>query len=390
MPKYVSLSFVAAIVLSLLTIAPPAGAQADDAYPMYFPVVGDNYYSDTYTAPRSSGIHGATDIMADKMTPVVAVADGVIGGQASDGTYYPGWFHGEGNCCDMEMVHDDGWSSTYIHLNNDTPGTDDGLGWGFAPGIEPGVHVEAGQLIGWVGDSGNAEWTAPHLHFELRNENDELVNPYDHLLTATVLDAPWDPAEGGEPPPDLGGPIVFEGSFSDDDNSVHQGEIERLFERGLTVGCVPDDNLYCPADQVTRGQLATFLQRYLALPEAASDYYTDDDSSVHEAAINALTEAGIAFGCAENDYCGGSVVTRAELAAFFVYAFGYPPSSEGPFIDIAGNAFEAEINALAGVGLTSGCDEEAGLYCPSEGLTRAQYASFMMRAIDYIEAASSS
>lgn len=258
---------------------------------------------------------------------------------------------------------------------------------GFCPGIEPGVHVEGGQLIGWVGDSGNAEWTGSHLHFELRNANDELVNPYDHLLAATVLDAPWDPADGGEPPPDPG---VYEGSFKDDDNSVHQGEIERLFERELTVGCVPANNLYCPADQVTRGQLATFLQRYMGLPDAASDYYTDDEESVHEGAINALTEAGIAFGCAENVYCGGSVITRAELAAFFVYAFGYPPSSDGPFVDVAGSPFEAEINALAGVGLTSGCDEPAGLYCPGEGLTRAQYASFMMRAIDYIEDASSS
>lgn len=52
-----------------------------------------------------------------------------------------------------DLVHD---------LNNDTQhddGTysDDGEGWGIAEGLEKGTHVEAGQVIGWVGDSGNAE-----------------------------------------------------------------------------------------------------------------------------------------------------------------------------------------------------------------------------------------
>lgn len=68
-------------------------------------------------------------------------------------------------------------------MNNDTPGTDDGMGWGFAAGIEPGVHVEAGQIIGYVGDSGNAETTPPHLHFEQRPDGEE-INPYDHLRAA--------------------------------------------------------------------------------------------------------------------------------------------------------------------------------------------------------------
>ena len=93
-------------------------------------------------------------MMADKMVPVVAAAAGTIGWVSS-------------TCCALEIEHDDGWSSMYIHLNNDTPGTDDGLGWGIMPGLERGVHVDAGQLIGWVGDSGNAEWTGSHLHFEL-------------------------------------------------------------------------------------------------------------------------------------------------------------------------------------------------------------------------------
>jgi hypothetical protein len=117
--------------------------------------------------------------MAAKMTPVVATASGTVG-----------WVHDVqgGNCCAMQLVHDDGYSSWYIHLNNDTPGTDDGQGWGFAPGIATGVHVAAGQLIGYVGDSGNAEAAPPHVHFELRDPSGVAFDPYPSLLGATVAD----------------------------------------------------------------------------------------------------------------------------------------------------------------------------------------------------------
>ena len=162
----------------------PAGAQEapvvdpteSEIYPIVFPVAGEVRFTDTWGAPRSGGrTHKGVDMMADKMVPVLAAAAGTVG-----------WIHDEqgGNCCDMALEHDDGWESWYIHLNNDTPGTDDGLGWGFAEGIEKGVHVEAGQLIGYVGDSGNAEWSSSHLHFELHGPDGVAVNPYPHVLAA--------------------------------------------------------------------------------------------------------------------------------------------------------------------------------------------------------------
>jgi len=148
-------------------------------YPLVFPVGGVNRYSNSFFSSRGTGIHHAVDIMASKMTPVLAAHDGVI--LRVNGSSYASY---KGNCCTLAIRHDDGWESVYIHLNNDTPGTDDGQGWGIAPGIELGVRVRAGQVIGYVGDSGNAEGTSPHLHFELYDDDHIAVNPYDTLRRA--------------------------------------------------------------------------------------------------------------------------------------------------------------------------------------------------------------
>lgn len=150
-------------------------------YPLVFPVDGSVRLSDTFYAPRSDGDHHAQDLMAPKMTPVLAAASGTV--------QYVNWSQNPEDlnphrCCTIAIQHDDGWASWYIHLNNDTPGTDDGQAWGIVEGIIPGARVEAGQHIGWVGDSGNAENTPSHLNFELRDPDGVIVNPYQALLSA--------------------------------------------------------------------------------------------------------------------------------------------------------------------------------------------------------------
>ena len=150
------------------------------SYRMTMPVQGSHFFWETFWDPRSHGFHHAIDVMADKMVPVVAAATGTVRlvNWTSQSHMNP---H---RCCTLALRHDDGWESWYIHLNNDTPGTDDGKAWGIAPGIRPGTRVNAGQLIGWVGDSGNSEYTAPHLHFELRDPSGTVVNPFSALVAA--------------------------------------------------------------------------------------------------------------------------------------------------------------------------------------------------------------
>jgi len=150
-------------------------------YPLTFPVAGPNSYVDGFYEERSAGLHHAQDLMAPKGTPVVAVAPGTV--ERVNWSRDPSHLR-PGDCCSVTIRHTDGWESWYVHLNNDSPGTDDGLAWGIADGIVPGVSVEAGQLIGWVGDSGNAEATPPHLHFELYDHRGVVVNPYEALRAA--------------------------------------------------------------------------------------------------------------------------------------------------------------------------------------------------------------
>jgi len=355
--------FVVVSSLVAVSFAAAAPAGADDGYQMYFPIIGDTHYTDTFGAPRSGGrSHHGVDMMADKMTPVIAVADGTVG-----------WIDDDqgGDCCAMALQHDDGWESWYIHLNNDTPGTDDGQGWGFAPGIAQGVHIRAGQLIGYVGDSGNAEGGSPHLHFELHQPGGVVVNPTTYVDAAIKLS---EPVAAG-----------YEGRFADDDHSVHRFNIDLIADAGVTIGCNPPLNdQFCPEQEITRGQMTAFLRRALRLPDSEVDAYIDDDENVFEGDIDALAEAGIAFGCTGDTYCADQPLLRSELAEFLVRAFGYTNPDETDFFDDdGGNPFEVSINKLKNHGITIGCNPPANTaYCPDRSLTRAEMATFMVRALE--------
>lgn len=162
-----------------LHIALPAQAAPADEFSIeVFPHAGDEIkFSNDWGNPRPGGRkHQGTDIFSPKGTPVVAIADGFI-------EYVEKW-PSAGYA--LIIRHADGWSSRYYHLNNDNPGTDDGRGgWelAFAPGIEEGVFVFAGQVVAYVGDSGNAEPSSPHTHFELHHDG-RAVNPYPYLAEA--------------------------------------------------------------------------------------------------------------------------------------------------------------------------------------------------------------
>lgn len=122
--------------------------------------VSDAALTDTFGAARAGGrVHEGIDIFADRGTPVHAVASGTVVGGFSNrlgGTV-------------VRIEGDDGRYYYYAHLVADS-----------VRGLRPGQHVAAGEVIGQVGNTGDAAGTSPHLHLQIR-ENGEWINPYDVL-----------------------------------------------------------------------------------------------------------------------------------------------------------------------------------------------------------------
>jgi hypothetical protein len=177
------------------------------------------------------------------------------------------------------------------------------------------------------------------------------------------------------------------GTFIDDDGNVHEGYIEAIAAEGITRGCNPPDNdRYCPADPVSRGEMAAFLTRALGLSGSAADEFVDDDDSVFENDINALAAAGITRGCnpPDNDrFCPDGNVTRGQMAAFLVRAMGYTDPGEGDlFTDDDDSVFENDIDRLGTAGVTRGCNPpDNDRFCPDDLVLRDQMASFLGRAL---------
>ncbi len=77
--------------------------------------------------------------------------------------------------------------------------------------------------------------------------------------------------------PSGGGGGSNQNPFTDDNGSVFENSIEWLAAQGITQGCNPPANTkFCPNDQVTRGQMATFLVRALDYPSTNNDWFIDD------------------------------------------------------------------------------------------------------------------
>ena len=180
------------------------------------------------------------------------------------------------------------------------------------------------------------------------------------------------------------------GTFVDDNGSTQEPYIEAIFLDGITKGCNPPDNdRFCPDRSLTRAEMATMLTRALRLPPADQDYFTDDNGSLHQSSINALSLAGITRGCnpPDNDrFCPEGVVTRGEMAAFLVRGFGYTdPGAGDVFVDDDESVFEGDIDRLATAAITRGCNPPSNTrYCPTAPLTRGEMAVFLTRALNLI------
>lgn len=255
-----------------------------------WPVPGYLDVASSWGADRDGGtrLHRGNDIMAPKLTPVVAVATGTIGSIRGQ----------RGDCCWIVLNHDDGWSSWYLHLNNDVLGSDNGRGNGIRPDLVEGSRVAAGEVIGWVGDSGNAEPGAPHLHFELHMPGVGAIDPYPSLR--------WARNNTGQP----AFATSFNGAFGDDDGLRSEPVFELLTTLGANVTCDSWAGQTCPTLAATELETASWLSAIAGV-------------TIEPPAPEVQISAGVAMSAATvcaPELCPPPPITRGELVTMVLWS----------------------------------------------------------------------
>jgi hypothetical protein len=177
--------------MSLLVGAAAAGSKQPPTI-IVFPILAPTSYTDDFGDPRAGGPHQGIDMVAPKRALALAAEAGKVkfwGRSATAG-------------CMLYLYGTSGTTYYYVHLNNDlTRGNDNRgkcvAGTAYAKGLKSGARVAAGQVVGYVGDSGDANGIHPHLHFELHPNGGHAVDPYpwlqrgQHLLFAAPRGSPF-------------------------------------------------------------------------------------------------------------------------------------------------------------------------------------------------------
>jgi hypothetical protein len=169
-----------ALGLTAAALASPTGKPPAR---IIFPVIGPAQYTDDFGDPRPQGRHEGNDIVSARRALAVAAEAGTVKFDQSAN---------RAGGCMLYLYGRSGTEYLYVHLNNDLTAKNDNRGrcvpgTAFPTGLRSGASVEAGQPIGYVGDSGDADGGNPHLHFELHPGGGGAVSPYPWLRRAQRL-----------------------------------------------------------------------------------------------------------------------------------------------------------------------------------------------------------
>ena len=175
-----TLALVVALPALLVGAASAGSKQPPET--IVFPVLGPTTYTDDFGEARAGGAHQGIDMIAPKRALALAAEPGKV----------EFWTHSASAGCMLYLHGASGTTYYYIHLNNDLTRRNDNrgkcvAGTAYANGLKDGAKVAAGQVVGYVGDSGDANGVHPHLHFELHPNGGKAVDPYQWLQTGQHL-----------------------------------------------------------------------------------------------------------------------------------------------------------------------------------------------------------
>ena len=201
---------------------PPIGVKPKLTPSRYvFPVYGQSSFTNTFGAPRATTVwHHGEDIFSTLGAPILAVADGTL--------FSVGWNDVGGYR--LWLRDQQGNQFYYAHLS------------AFSPLAQNGAQVKAGDVIGFMGNSGDAQGTPYHLHFEihplglLHEGYDGVVAPYEYLLAWRRVEDIFFPAGAGWAPPATAGStapkpgaIVLQVSDISTASGLRPGSVARAF-----------------------------------------------------------------------------------------------------------------------------------------------------------------
>jgi hypothetical protein len=156
--------------------------------------------------------------------------------------------------------------------------------------------------------------------------------------------------------------------LNDHDDTPYAADIDWALTEAISGPC--DGDMFCTYDPVTRAQLASFLARAMDLPATDTDYFTDDDGTAREADINRAKAAGLFHGCTATTFCPNGKIARGSMATVLARALELPPTDTDYFTDDETSSHEAAINAVAEAGIMTGCT--ATTFCPIVKVTRGE------------------
>ena len=251
---------------------------------------------------------------------------------------------------------------------NNSAGTDHGTAGTMmfiSPRAEGGHHGQQPSLtdLDWRGDM--------HHHVDFRSVYATLLDQWLDSDSQEVLGANYSQLS-----------IIGEGGgqfFDVPDGAYFTTAVDWLASSGITTGTGP--GTFSPNDNVTRGQMATFLHRYSGEPggSAAAGFSDVPAGRYYSAAVDWLAAQGITTGVGGNRFAPEDVVTRGQMATFLFRLEGSPGGSPAAgFSDVSAGAFYANaVDWLLYRGITTGVG--GNRFAPSDPVSRGQMATFLWR-----------
>lgn len=183
--------------------------------------------------------------------------------------------------------------------------------------------------------------------------------------------------------------IQGSGTFIDDDGNIHEPNIEAIAGAGITLGCNPPLNdRFCPADPVSRAEMAAMLIRAMGETGNLPPYqrlFTDvPEGQWYTGFVERAAQLGVTSGYVDGTFRPHAPVSRAETAALVLRAIGdrmEAPIYMGLFVDVPPDAWFAEyVERLYQIRVSAGCGVDPPRYCPFASVRRDETATFIARA----------